>query len=184
METNKQKKSSRNEPKKKPILLMLRFLGVFVFFVALYYISLNAGWIDGVINAYTHFTAELANLILNIFGEESTVNAGLIVSSEFTLMVGVGCEGSEPIALFLSALIAFPFAWKLKIPGFIFGTLILFFINLFRIVGLYYSGIHFEAMFDFLHGEIFPIIFIIIAMILWILWIQWASKKVKTKAEQ
>ncbi len=119
--------------------------------------------------------AEFATLIMNISGEGVTYSSVLLASERFSLFVGVGCDGSDTIALFSSALIAFPIPWRVKWQGLIGGILLLFFINVFRIIGLIYSGIHYQELFDFLHGEIFPFIFIIFSIILWVTWIQSAS---------
>ncbi len=181
------KPNKKNNPKNKSDnasrkFIIIRFLSVFAILISLYYLSVSSGWFDSAIMAYAHSAAKASSWILLVLGEDASSKAEILTSSRYSLVVGVGCEGSEPMAMFLSALIAFPFAWRLKLRGILVGAAVLYFLNLFRIVGLYYSGIYYPDIFNMLHTEIFPIVFIFIAMILWIIWLQWASGKIKAQA--
>ncbi len=176
-EDNRSQKNS-NASKR---FIIIRFLGIFAILISLYYLSVSSGWFDSLIMAYADSAAKATSWILVLLGEDASSKADILSSSRYSLVVGIGCEGSEPIALFLSALIAFPIAWKLKIRGILVGSAALYFLNLFRIVGLYYSGIYYPDMFNMLHVEIFPIVFIVIALILWVIWLQWASGQIKAQ---
>ena len=179
-DTSKPQKSRKERLKDK--LPVLKFFGIFAALVGLYYLGIATEATAAILESYTKFTAQLSAGVLSVLGEEATASGYMVSSPRYMLMVGVGCEGSEPIALFLSAVIAFPMAWKYKIWGILGGVLTLFLLNLFRIIGLYYSGIYARSIFEMLHSEIFPIIFIIIAMVLWLIWLNWASNKTKPEA--
>ena len=155
---------------------LIRFLSVFIILIAAYYLAVL--YIDkSIFDSYIHLNASISAFLLNIFGTNASSVGSLISSPEFSISLAFGCEGSEPIVLFLSALFAFPIGVKLKIPGFLLGTSLLFFLNQIRIVGLYYIGLHYNKYFETFHVEIFPILFIIIAIIFWGAWIRWALKK-------
>ncbi len=166
----------------KDKLPVLKFFAIFAALVGLYYLGIATEATASILESYTKFTAKLSAVVLSILGEQAAANGYMLSSPRYMLMVGVGCEGSEPIALFLSAVIAFPMAWKYKIWGILGGVVTLFLLNLFRIIGLYYSGIYARSIFEMLHSEVFPIIFIIIAMVLWLIWLNWASNKTKPEA--
>lgn len=162
--------------KKKNIKPLIIFFSVFIILIGLYYLSVTV--IDkSIFDFYIHSTANVSAFLLNILGENAKAIGKIISTPQFSMALSFGCEGSEPIVLFLSALIAFPIGIKYKIPGFLIGGAFLYFLNQIRIVGLYYIGIHHEDLFETFHVEIFPIFFIVLAIIFWGIWIKWALKK-------
>ncbi len=177
--TTKLSKAVEKKDKKKSKILLIKFLAGFVAIVSTYYILLKTGLSEGFLESFSSFNAWLSVIVLNVFGEDAVQSGIMLSSPRFMLTIGVGCEGSEPLVLFLAALIAFPLAWKFKWQGIVAGSLILIVLNVLRIVALYYIGIHWHSMFEQFHTEIFPIIFIIFAMITWLIWINWAFNKSK-----
>ena len=167
---------SQEVKKKKSIKPLVIFFGVFILLITSYYIAVTL--VDkSIFDFYIHSTASVSALLLNILDENAMAIGKIISTPRFSMTLSFGCEGSEPIVLFLSALIAFPIGIKYKIPGFLIGGVFLYFLNQIRIVGLYYIGIHYNDMFETFHVEIFPIFFIILAIIFWGVWIKWALKK-------
>jgi len=162
--------------KKKNIKPLIMFFGVFSVLIAAYYLSVTV--IDkSIFDFYIHSAANISVFLLNILGENAVALGKVISTPRFTMALSFGCEGSEPIVLFLSALVAFPIGIKYKIPGFLIGGAFLYFLNQIRIIGLYYIGIHYNDLFETFHVEIFPIFFIVLAIIFWGIWIKWALKK-------
>jgi exosortase family protein XrtM len=170
---NEEKKPEGNKKNIKPLII---FFGVFSILIAAYYLSVTV--IDkSIFDFYIHSAANISAFLLNILGEDAEALGKVISTPRFSMALSFGCEGSEPIVLFLSALIAFPIGFKYKIPGIIIGGLFLYFLNQIRIIGLYYIGIHHNDLFETFHVEIFPIFFIVLAIIFWGIWIKWALKR-------
>lgn len=175
-ENNNIQDNDNDKKKKKNIKPLIMFFSVFIVLIGLYYLSVTV--IDkSIFDFYIHSTANVSAFLLNILGENAKAIGKIISTPQFSMSLSFGCEGSEPIVLFLSALIAFPIGIKYKIPGFLIGGSFLYFLNQIRIVGLYYIGIHHEDLFETFHVEIFPIFFIVLAIIFWGIWIKWALKK-------
>jgi exosortase/archaeosortase family protein len=63
-----------------------------------------------------------------------------ISSNRFSIRIDWGCDGSEPLALFVAAVLAFPAPFRRKIPGILLGTAILAVANLARVVSLFLAG--------------------------------------------
>lgn len=101
---------------------------------------------------------------------------GTISSARFSIGINYGCDASEPLALFVAAVLAFPAPFRRKIPGILLGAVILAALNLARIVSLFLAGVYFPNAFEWLHVEAWPAIFIMLAIVLWAIWIQWAMK--------
>jgi exosortase H (IPTLxxWG-CTERM-specific) len=121
--------------------------------------------------------AKLSGLFLNIMGEHIVVSSDLISSAKFSLQVKRGCDAMEPMVVFIAGVIAFPASYKDKLKGLGVGLSIIFFLNILRIISLYYTGIFFPAFFEMMHVEVWQVLFIIIAITFWFKWLQWLMAK-------
>ena len=157
---------------------VLKFFGVFVLVIALFYIMV-AVFNEKIFDPYINVTASLAALFIKIFNSSVHATAGVISSSTCSLTLSFGCEGSEPLVLFIAGCLAFPTPWKLKLIGLGIGIVSLYLMNIFRIAGLYFIMGHWETSFSMFHDVIFPVIFIFISIIVWGGWVQWSQRKIK-----
>jgi exosortase/archaeosortase family protein len=121
--------------------------------------------------------AKLSNYILTALNYNTEAFEDNIVGPDFQVSIKNGCDGMEATALYLSAIIAFPFVnYKHKLKGIFTGLVVLFILNLIRIAGLYLAGIHWRAGFEFLHLHGGVIIFTLIAILLWLIWLSQIKK--------
>jgi len=160
---------------KNPILL---FLLVFGLLMAVFY----AVWVtdffkENIFNRALYVNAKIASFILNIFGFGTTASGMDIYNSDFTVSVKRGCDAIEPVALFTSAVLAFPAPFRTKLPGVAAGVAFLLSVNIIRIVSLFLTGIYLPAAFDLMHLEVWQVVFILLAIVTWLIWIRWAQKK-------
>lgn len=126
--------------------------------------------------AYLPFNARVSGAILGVLGQDIAVAGSSISSPEFSVYVNAGCDGIEPIALFVCAVLAFPARFVRKIPGIIAGTLLLAALNFVRVVSLFLIGVYFPRAFTAAHLEVWQAVFILFAVVLWILWLLWATQ--------
>lgn len=156
---------------------IFRFVGLFVVLLGVFYaITFIPVVSDDLIPAYLRWNARASTFILNVFGENATTRDTSVSSARYSVNIRHGCDAIEPSALFLAAVLAFPAAFKSKLPGLITGTLILAVINLVRIVSLFYVGIFKKEWFDFMHEDFWQPLFILLALTLWIAWAMWAMR--------
>ena len=154
---------------------VLRFAVLFGLLVGLLYAAL--GYCPFGLAALTHylgFIARAASCVCNWFGQHTSAAGGTVLSSGFGLKVDLGCEATEPWILFVAAVLAFPVSFRRKIPGVVLGTLALLAVNLARIVSLFLVGVYFPNAFQWIHLEVWQIMFTLLAIVLWAVWIQWA----------
>ena len=117
--------------------------------------------------------AKIGSFLLNLLGQGTSTEGDTIFSKVFSIGVKRGCDALEPIALFCSAVIAFPNAsWRAKLKGIGWGVLALLLINLFRVVSLFLTGVYWNAAFDIMHMQVWQVIFILLAVLFWARWIQ------------
>ncbi|MEI6682987.1 MAG: exosortase H [Bacteroidota bacterium] len=160
---------------KRPVLL---FVGAFAVLMILFYIGMITDFFQlGIQPHIVALNSSLSSFFLNLFGMKTTANKEIIASSSFSISVARGCDGVEAMALFATALLAFPAKWKYKIPGVFGGLAILFTLNIVRIISLFLIGSRYPKLFEFMHVEVWQAVFIIVAIGLWIFWIKWSRKE-------
>jgi len=122
--------------------------------------------------------AKVSSVIINIFGESTQANLDYITSSEFSLKVKKGCDAIAPIILLAVAILAFPSKNMNKWKGVLVGTLALVILNTIRIISLYFAGKYLtKSVFDFIHTELWQILFIICTLLIWLFWMKWSISK-------
>ena len=83
-----------------------------------------------------------------------------------------GCDGVVATILLVSACLAYPLAWKSRLSGVLWGYVLIFALNLVRIVGLFIAGLNgSEQTFGFLHTYVSQFIVIALTMVFWIYWV-------------
>ena len=94
-----------------------------------------------------------------------------LVSPYGRLSILNGCEGIETMLLLIAAVLAFAAPWRDKIPGVVFGTLLIYTLNQARIVLLYYAFRHDREWFHLLHGYVFPMMLVACAGLFFLWWV-------------
>lgn len=157
---------------------VLRFAVVFGLLIGLFYfvLILSPFFKQVFFPPYLRFNARMASAVCNWFGQHTSTSGGTISSARFSVQIAVGCDGSEPLALFMAAMLAFPAPFRRKIPGLLLGVVILTVVNLVRIVSLFLAGVYYPQTVASLHAEVWPAAFILLVIVLWAIWIQWAMK--------
>ncbi len=162
--------------------IVLRFSLSFAIGMLLFYLLyLTPFYQNTFLPAFVNFQSEIAGAILNLLGYGVKVDGSSIANSEFSVSVANGCDGMESIALLGVAISVFPLSFKLKWPGLIIGVVVLLFLNILRIAGLFLSGIHFPSAFELLHTHGGFVLFTSFSILLVIFWISWAIRKKKAE---
>lgn len=119
--------------------------------------------------------ASITSGILNLFGHRTVVMGSTVSSDLFGITVVTACTGLFATGLFLIAVIAFPTGWRAKLVGAGLGVAGILFLNIVRLVSLYYIGVHLPGFLDPAHQLIWQSVLIVFAVALWLLWAgRWA----------
>jgi len=169
------RKTQTGLAKRKPVLMFIFF---FAFNMALFYVV----WLSGYFNANIHprissMYAHLSSILLNFLNQGTSAIQDTVNSAAFTIRINRGCDAVEAMALFASAVLAFPAAGKKKFFGLVKGLAFLFVLNLIRIASLFLTGRYYPEYFDFIHVEIWQILFIIFSLGLWMFWAKSQTEK-------
>lgn len=126
----------------------------------------------------THLVAKQSESLLNTFGYHTQVmphpnepSMKLLVNGQYLARVIEGCNSISVIILFVSFVIAFSGRLKETILFVISGSVLLYTVNLIRIVLLSMGIYHFPNNSEFLHSVIFPSIIYGMVFLLWMFWV-------------
>jgi exosortase/archaeosortase family protein len=158
----------------KPVLW---FVVRFVCFMAVFYGVMLIPTVDWLMYGYLAANAWISDALLNLLSFRTELNKTMISSADFSIVVRRGCDGIEPAALFVSAVLAFPAPWAKKAAGIVLGTLVLLLLNIVRIVSLFWIGVVARPLFAKMHLEIWPLLFILAAIALCAAWIRWVRSQ-------
>ena len=153
----------------RPILIFLLSFGLWI---GLFSVLFQSRWIDehGVV-PMTEATAEVSNILVRALGFDTHVSGTVIAGSNgFAVNILKGCNGAYVLAIYLSAVFAFPSSLREKAIGAGIGIPVVQIINIGRIVSLYYIGVEHPALFESFHYHVWQTIVIVLAMAVWIAW--------------
>ncbi len=141
--------------------------------MAIFYTLLATPYFDGMLYSYLEANAWLSNAILKALGQHTAVTGVTIQSPKFAVAIQRGCDAVEPTWLFCSAVLSFSSSWVHKLLGVFAGIILLQILNLIRIVSLFWIGLHWPEIFNSVHMEIWPVVFLLVAILLFIGWREW-----------
>lgn len=150
------------------------FVALFAGMIILFYVLYSNPLLDRIIFIpLANFYALISGKVLAVFGYTNMVVGDIISSpSYFSVSVKKGCDAAEPMAIFISGILAFRSRFRQKLIGLAIGLPVMFALNIIRVVTLYMFGIHFPELFETMHLAIWQVAFILVAIALWYLWLQ------------
>lgn len=125
---------------------------------------------DHMIEPFTAGIARVSGVVLDLIGQDVTMQGTIIRSPRFAVNIRNGCNGVEAMLIFLAAVLAFPAPWRSRIAGLVLGILAIQVVNLIRVVALFLTGAYFPKIFDTSHTVIWQTVVILFGVLLWIFW--------------
>lgn len=93
-----------------------------------------------------------------------------IISSRARVEIMKGCEGSDVVLLAVAALLAFPLPLVRKVMGLLAAALLIYVVNLVRIISLFFALAYRPQWFDLLHGAIWQTLIILLVAAFFLVW--------------
>ena len=152
------------------IQFSFRFLVILALLNGIYYLFAKTPVEDFILST---LTAKPPALIINFLTPaEKVIVAGTQLTSQHVVFSVVsGCEGMGGILLIISAITAASVRLRDKLIGLLEGVAFIYFLNIFRIVGLYYVMRYWGGFFNFAHYFVGQTIIIILGCAFFVLWI-------------
>ena len=146
---------------------LIRFvlaLGVFYLLVAIQPVN------DRVVVPFTGFLVRVSAVFLRAIGENAQSVGTVIQSPAFAVDVKNGCNGVEAALLLVAAMLAFPASPKQRALGIAGGLAVIQGVNLFRIVSLFWLGVHHRNVFELFHAAVWQTALILLAVGIFLAW--------------
>jgi exosortase H (IPTLxxWG-CTERM-specific) len=147
--------------------LFLLIIGVFIAILALSVDAINA--------TLAVLMAHLSSLTLRLLGAGTTVDGVIVRSSRFAVRVVAGCTGLQTMVVFSAAVLAYPSGIVDKLRGIAVGVAMILFLNLLRIVSLFYIGIWALQYFEMAHLLVWQYLIVATTAILLVAWVRRAN---------
>lgn len=157
---------------------IIKFIITYVVLMGGFFTLLRFKPFGGVADLYSHYEKVLissTSKILNYIGISASGKGSLLFLPNITFDVRFGCNGLEAVLIYAVAVLSFPAKWTRKVAGIIAGFVIIQIINLLRIVGLAYSGVYHQNLFDILHVYIAQGIMIAVALGIFLIYIYYLN---------
>lgn len=154
-------------------------------FIVLFGVILHVGFTtmalrpvdEAVVGPFTAHVARLSGGVIGLLGEEITVSGCDLRSPRFAVSIHNGCNGLVTSLVLVSGVLAFPAPWRTRIVGVFFGLVAVQFINLLRVVALFYTGVYLPEAFNESHVVVWQSVVILSGVALWMLWARWATTR-------
>jgi exosortase family protein XrtF len=106
---------------------------------------------------------------------EDELSMKFMLNGNYVSRIIEGCNSLSIIILFVSFIIAFSGSLKATVLFGLFGSVLIYFINILRIIALSILYYKFPKYEEYLHDLLFPAIIYGLIFILWITWVKFYS---------
>lgn len=135
----------------------------------------------------TNLVAKQSRSLLETLGYEAQItphpneaSMKLFINNKFVARIIEGCNSISAIILFVSFIVAFAGKFKTTLFYLLFGSVLIYAVNLFRVVILTIGLYNYPWRREFLHSVIFPLIIYGLVFLLWMFWVnRFANLKAK-----
>lgn len=141
-------------------------IGLFTTLLLVLNLSTNFDeWLSGA-------TAAMLAGALWLLGAGGQTTGTVVTSKIFSAEIITECTAVFPIMIFLAAVIAYPSGWRKKLWGIALGVPAILFVNLIRLVSLFYIGYWFPSVFETAHLLVWQSLIIFFAVLFWLIWVE------------
>ena len=167
--------------KYKPVIrFIVLFLGTYIVLSLIYsyYLSVsnnNDYYPDYITNLVSRQSSTLISGLgykAEIIPHETETSMKLFVNQKYLIRIVEGCNAVSIIILFIAFIIAFAEKFKKTILFLFAGAVLIYAVNIIRIVILTISLYKYPEHQEFLHGVVFPAIIYGMVFILWMVWVR------------
>ena len=168
--------------KKEVILFLVKFFVVYFSLTAGYSFYLNKNQVtEGVFSCapITKMVTEQSEFVTELFGYDVYIDQNyqelsmmFMVNESYVVKIVEGCSSISIIVLFLAFIISFKGRWYHTIWYAIIGVILIYVVNILRIVLLALAIYHFPEYQAVLHNIVFPSIIYGMVFLLWVIWVR------------
>ncbi len=124
--------------------------------------------------------ADLINMLAPL--EQVLAQQNHLLSAKANLEIVRGCDGAGVLFLVVSAIVAFPSAWRRKLVGLLLGISLIYLINLLRISILYFVIAYQPDWFQLVHVYLAPTLMVLVGCCYFAWWAFGSTNKIHEPA--
>jgi len=166
---------------------MLRFFILFIVIqLGLFIFDLSATGQQYVVIPFTEFIAKISVFIIQSF-DDQVVSRGVEIWTHnwsFGISIEAGCNGVEASIVLIAAMLAFPASLKAKAIGIFIGFMAVQFMNLLRIISLFYIGQWNQAVFEWAHLYIWQVLIMLDVLVVFLIWLRFLTPPKKEAEDE
>lgn len=150
---------------------LLKAYGVFLGCLVTFYTLLRTSVVrDFVAEPLAMAFASVGGLALNLLSMRAEASGTMLRVEGFSAKIDDVCTGIFVVAIYLSAVLAYPSRALQKLKGFLLGASAILILNLIRVISLMYIGRYAPDFFETAHLLIWQSLIIFSALLVWIYW--------------
>jgi len=152
----------------------LKFLLIFLIISSSLYLLISTFYSENLPIIGIYNIASTSNTILNYIGIKTIIIDGdtIFLPSNVALKIILECTGLYEIIILSSIILAYPTGIKNKIFGIILGIIIIYVLNMIRLVSISYILVYYTDKFDFIDRYLWQVSLVIFISLTYIIWLK------------
>jgi exosortase family protein XrtF len=130
------------------------------------------------VDSVTQIVAEQTQQLVIFFGYDAQIienseqsSVKFFVEGKYVARVVEGCNAISVLILFVAFIIAFKGSWKHTLLYLLFGTVLIYVLNIFRIAVISIALYYYPEQEHLIHGVLFPLLIYGVVFLLWVIWV-------------
>ncbi|MBI4775330.1 MAG: archaeosortase/exosortase family protein [Deltaproteobacteria bacterium] len=157
----------------------LRFCLLFAVLVSVFYSLTSLQVVISHVDITTPVTSAViktTRLLVDLLGAPVRLENADLVTPGMRLRISDDCNGMIAFIIYMSAVLAFPSRWRDKGIGILMGAVLIWTLNILRILILVYVALYFPQFFFETHIYVAQSVVIAAGVVLWFFWAQSALR--------
>jgi exosortase H (IPTLxxWG-CTERM-specific) len=155
------------------------FLLFLALLVVLFGLELTVPVQTAVVLPWTSLLAEISARVIAVF-DPAVISHGKILQHSVTgvgVSIEAGCNGVEACIIVISAMLAYPAPWTLRVVGMVLGIVAVQVVNVVRVISLFFLADWNQSVFEFAHMYIWQVLIMLDVLVVWLVWIRQVARR-------
>jgi exosortase/archaeosortase family protein len=126
---------------------------------------------DQVVEPFTRGIAWVTYELMRAVGTPVSLDGVTVRVPNFAVLIRNNCNAAYEMGLYAAATLAYPAPASRRTTGILFAVVVLYVVNLIRVLSLLYTGYLFPGFFEAVHVYVWQVLFLVVVASLWLSWI-------------
>jgi exosortase H (IPTLxxWG-CTERM-specific) len=126
---------------------------------------------DQLVEPFTRGIAWVTYRLMRAFGTPASLDGVTVSVPHFAVLIRNNCNAIYEMGLYAAATLAYPAPASRRTSGILFAVVVLYVVNLVRVLSLLYMGSLFPGYFEVAHVYVWQVLFLVVVAALWFSWI-------------